>query len=113
MRTLDLRMRKCTTDSGYWGLSLEDMLAVASDEVERRGGGEPSHPRGRDQALPREEGGHHGRRGSSSGEDLKRKFEHFVSRALCCNSAMSSKRQAKTVYLNKKIILEKFTFTYL
>lgn len=86
------RMRSGTTDSGYWGLSLEDMLAVAeaSDEEWDEEDEEP--------LIPEEEIRRYlERREDIMAErqqlrdDLKRKFEHLcVQGAQCCSSAIEA-----------------------
>ena len=81
------RMRSGTTDSGYWGLSLEDMLAVASDEEWDEEDEEP--------LIPEEEIRRYlERREDIMAErqqlrdDLKRRFEHLcVKGTQCCPSA--------------------------
>ena len=83
------RMRSGTTDSGYWGPSLEDMLAVAeaSDEEWEEEQEESLIPEDEIRRyLERKEDIMAERQ--QLREDLKRKFEHLcVKGALCCNSA--------------------------
>ena len=83
------RMRSGTTDSGYWGLSLEDMLAVAeaSDEEWDEEDEEPLIPeeeirryieRREDIMVERQQ----------LRDDLKRRFEHLcVKGTQCCATA--------------------------
>ena len=86
------RMRSGTTDSGYWGLSLEDMLAVAeaSDEEWEEEDEEPLIPEEEIRRyLERREDIMAERR--QLRDDLKRKFEHLcVQGTQCCPAAIEA-----------------------